>query len=406
LISAASVQKNPQNSPFLNKPFTLKLFAILKLMLFATPVFAQKKSELTLQWKVANELPAETGKAVSIGVAGPVTGVYKDRFIVAGGANFPGGMPWEGGAKKYHDQVYIYSQDRRKLKLQSATDTLPRPVAYAASCSINDGLLYAGGENESGFSEQVWLIAFETDGKIRFTALPSLPEPVSNASIALLGHTVYLAGGENNSQAFASLLALDLNYRVAGWKKLADIPQPVSHAVLTAGSNQTGDYLYLSGGRKKNSNGISTIYHSLWVYDIKRNNWTGKAALPYALCAGTGIQSDGNTILLFGGDRGLVFNKAETLIAAINAETDPVKKQELIREKNQLQSTHPGFSREILKYTIENDSWSSVAEIPYDTPVTCTAVKGNHGILIASGEIRAGVRSPKILSLKIRHKRP
>ena len=102
----------------------------------------------------------------------------------------------------------------------------------------------------------------------------------------------------------------------------------------------------------------------------------------------------------------MVFNKAETLIAAINAETDPVKKQELIREKNQLQSTHPGFSREILKYTIENDSWSSVAEIPYDTPVTCTAVKGNHGILIASGEIRAGVRSPKILSLKIRHKRP
>ena len=144
MISAASVQKNPQNSPFLNKPFTLKLFAILKLMLFATPVFAQKKSELTLQWKVANELPAETGKAVSIGVAGPVTGVYKDRFIVAGGANFPGGMPWEGGAKKnwrifrnrYHMQyllpavikpeiIYTSVVAERKTVTESAQSIIP-----------------------------------------------------------------------------------------------------------------------------------------------------------------------------------------------------------------------------------------------------------------------------------------
>lgn len=40
-----------------------------------------------------------------------------------------------------------------------------------------------------------------------------------------------------------------------------------------------------------------------------------------------------NNIILFGGDKGIVFNKTEKLIAAINAEKDPVKKQELIQKK-------------------------------------------------------------------------
>ena len=60
--------------------------------------------------------------------------------------------------------------------------------------------------------------------------------------------------------------------------------------------------------------------------------------MPYALSAGTGILYDANNIILFGGDKGTVFHKTETLIAAINAEKDEVKKQELIKQKNKLQS--------------------------------------------------------------------
>lgn len=129
----------------------------------------------------------------------------------------------------------------------------------------------------------------------------------------------------------------------------------------------------------------------------------GKTPLPYALCAGTGILQDRH-ILLFGGDKGIVFNQAETLIAAIKNTSDPVKKQELILEKNKLQSTHPGFSREVIAYDIDQDTWSVAGLIPYETPVTTTAVNWENGILIPSGEIRAGVRTPRILKLKIRHK--
>ncbi len=373
-------------------------------MLFATPVMAQKKSEFTFQWEIANKVPADSGQAVSLGIAGPVTGVYNHLFLVAGGANFPGAMPWEGGVKKYHDNGYIYCRDHRKLKVSSTAFTLPQPIAYTASCSTPEGIIYAGGENENGFSDKVWLIHIDPGGEVHFDPLPSLPVPVSNASAIFVDGTVYIAGGENNTQTFTQLLALDLANKSTSWKKLADIPKPVSHGVITAAVSSSGTKIYISGGRKKNSNGISTIYASLFVYDVTANLWQEKATLPYALCAGTGIVLD-HHILLFGGDRGIVFNQAETLIAAINNTSDPVKKQELILEKNKLQSTHPGFSREIIAYDIDQDSWTIAGQLPYETPVTTTAVKWDKEILIPSGEIRAGVRTPGILKLKIRHKK-
>lgn len=375
-------------------------------MLFATPVLAQKRTDLSLQWEMVNRLPADSGQTTSLGVAGPVAGFCQNKLLIAGGANFPNGMPWEGGAKKYHDRICIYVQHRHKLKLTGTTGKLPEPIAYAANCTVPEGLLYAGGENGQGITDKVWLIRFDKKEQVSFTELPSLPVAVSNASITLLDQTVYVAGGENNKQSFTQLIALNLNNMDAGWKKLADIPQPVSHAVFTAGNNNGYPVLFLSGGRRKNSNGISTIYNNLWVYDTRTNQWKEKAPLPYALCAGTGIQQDDHTILLFGGDKGIVFNNAETLIAAINNETDPERKKQLTTEKNKLQSTHPGFSREILQYDTDKDKWTVIGELPYETPVTTTAIKSKSGIFIPSGEIRAGVRTPGILKLKIRHKQP
>lgn len=372
-------------------------------MLFATPVLAQKNTDLSLQWEMTNQLPADSGQSVSPGVAGPVTGYSQHKLLIAGGANFPNGMPWEGGIKKYYDRVYIYLQTRHKMILTGTTGKLPEPVAYAASCSVPEGLLYSGGENEKGITDKVWLIRIDKKDQLSFTSLPPLPVAVSNASITLLEQTVYLAGGENTKQSFALLLSLDLKNITAGWQKLTDIPQPVSHAVFTAGKINGNPSLFLSGGRRKNSTGISTIYNTLWVYDINKKQWTEKAPLPYALCAGTGIQQDGHSILLFGGDKGIVFNKAETLIAAISNETDPEKKKSLTAEKNTLQANHPGFSREILKYNIGKNEWTLIGQLPYETPVTTTAVKGKHGIIIPSGEIKAGVRTPGILKLKIRH---
>lgn len=377
-------------------------FIIIKLMFLTAPVMAQKITGISMKWEIASELPTDSGLQISLGFAGPVTGVQNDILFIAGGANFPMGMPWQGGKKKYYDKVFAYSRKHRKLVLLDKSSTLPASVAYAASCSTPHGILYAGGENENGISNKVWLLLWDVKSQeLLFKGLPSLSLPVTNAAATLIGHTVYIAGGETVTGASSQFLALDLNNTAAGWKQLAEIPQQVSHTVLMASVEQGTNTIYLCGGRNKNSNGISDLYSNVFKYDITTNIWQKKKSLPYALSAGTGMMINANNIILFGGDKGIVFNKTEKLIAAINVEKDPVKKQELIQKKNKLQSEHPGFSREVLLYNVKNDTWKIIGTIPFDTPVTTTAVKRKSGVFIPSGEVKAGVRSPKILLVKI-----
>ncbi len=375
-------------------------------MFLTVPALAQKKQGYILKWDIAAELPADSGQPNSLGVAGPVTGIYKNVFFVAGGANFPDAMPWQGGAKKYHDAVHVYIAKHRKLKLLEKSFSLPYPVAYTASCNTTQGVLYAGGESEKGISDKVWLMIWDDKTEeILFKALPSLPFPVTNAAITIINNVVYLAGGETAATTSNQFISLDLNTISAGWKKLADIPQSVSHTVMTVALNMEGDKIYLCGGRKKNSNGISTLYNNVFVYDVAANNWEEKKSMPHALSAGTGIMQEDKNILVFGGDKGIVFNETETLIAAIKAEADPEKKQQLTDKKNKLQTQHPGFSKEVMQYNIKTDTWKIIDSIPFNTPVTTTAVKWKSCVLIPSGEIKAGVRSPKILSVKIQRKK-
>lgn len=363
------------------------------LMFFTATTYAQKKQELKLQWTVAAELPVANSGQSSLGFAGMVAGVYDNKLIVAGGANFPDAMPWNGGKKKYYDDVYVYAKKEKQFVLQQKAK-LSFSIAYAASCNTEKGIVFAGGENENGHSKKVYLLVIKKS-TVSTTALPDLPFAVTNPLITVLGEKLYVAGGETTAAASDQLLMLDLNNTATGWQHLPAIPKPVSHAVLLAKDND----LFLVGGRRKNSSGISDLYSTVYAFNTITGQWTEKAALPYALSAGTGGVYQ-NKILLFGGDKGATFHRTEELIAAINSSKNESEKQRLTAEKAKLQASHPGFSNEVLAYDIETNTWQSIGSIPYATPVTTTAVQWNDCFIIPSGEIKAGVRSPNILRVK------
>ena len=363
------------------------------LMFFTATIYAQKKQELKLQWTIAAELPVAKNGQSSLGFAGMVAGVYENKLIVAGGANFPDAMPWKGGKKKYYDDVYVYAKKGNRIVLQTQTK-LPVNLAYAASCSITEGIVVAGGENENGISNKVYLLKV-ANREITVSALVDLPFEITNASITVVGNKIYLAGGETATEASKQFLFLDLDNTTKGWQQLPQLPQPLSHTLLLANSNE----IYLIGGRKKNSNGISDLYSSVFEFNIQTNHWTEKQPLPYALSAGTGAVYQ-NKLLLFGGDKGATFHLTEELIAAIISSGNENEKQRLTEEKAKLQASHPGFSSEVLAFDIANNTWQSISNIPYATPVTTTAVQWNDCFIIPSGEIKAGVRSPYILRVK------
>lgn len=355
-----------------------------------------------IKWSVAGELPPDEAAKPSIGVAGPAAGIHNNALLVAGGANFPDGKPWEGAAKTYHNEGYVFLRDKSgNLNFRSGFQ-LPAHLAYPASCSTPSGVVIAGGENESGILSVCWLLTWDNNsGKVTATALPDLPIPLSSAAMTLSGSTVYVAGGQSPAGASDQCFSLNLNNPGAGWKYLPPLPKALSHAVLLAQSNGEYPCLYLIGGRKSNPGGASDLSSSVFVFDLKKGAWQEKQALPYALSASTGVASGSSFLLVFSGDRGEVFTQVETLIAAIARETDPARKQELTARKNALLESHPGFSKEVLLYNTITNAWTSAGQIPQEGPVTTTAFRWGDDIFIPSGEIRPGVRTPNILQGKI-----
>lgn len=365
-------------------------------------ISAQESFMPSIDWSIAGTLPASPGQNKKLGFAGPVVGVYKNLLIVGGGSNFPDKAPWLGGKKKYYNDIFLFKKKGDKFLLLKKTFKLPFNIAYAACCSSSFGIVVAGGENESGVSKKTFLIQWDaTHQKINIENLPDLPIPLTNAAAVVLDSIVYVAGGETTNNVSDKFYSLDLENSSAGWKELPPVPQAVSHTVLVLQEKNGNNFIFLVGGRKKQRDGISELYNSVFEFDIQKDQWNRKSYLPYPLSAGTGIIDGAGDILMFGGDKGATFHKTEELIAAINSEKDEMKKKELIKEKNELQKNHPGFSNEILMYNTITDEWKAIGKIPFHVPATTIAVKWGNDIVIPGGEIRAGVRTAQILLGKL-----
>lgn len=376
-------------------------YTILFFMLSYNHAVAQQATAFSFKWSIAAELPMQANGLHNLGFAGPVAGIADDHLLIGGGANFPDKMPWIGGAKKYYDELFVYVKTKNGLQLKEQKSKLPFPIAYPAVCTIPGGVLYAGGENAIGISSQVFLLKWDDRNQIvRSIQMPSLPFAVSNASAVCLDNIVYLAGGETQSGVSDHLLSLNLN-EGKNWELIAHLPMPVSHAVLLASKKKDSSTLYIAGGRKKTSSGISDLYHLLYSFDISSKSFSKRTDIPTTLSASTGAVIDNHYLLLFGGDSGETFHRVESLIADIRNEQDPVLKDSLLVLKNKIQEKHPGFNNAVLCYNLYTNQWDLAGKIPFPVPVTTVAIKWKQEILIPSGEIKAGVRSPYILQAQL-----
>lgn len=362
-------------------------------MATSTGLFAQHKG-MTISTRIVGELMP--------GVAGAVIGSHGTHLLVAGGADFPDGPPWQGGAKVYHDKIHVFEKKGDRLIENPFTATLPEKIAYTASCSTPQGVCYAGGENSAGISDKVYLLRWdEASSTIAIDSLPPLPVPLTNASAAFCDRRVYIAGGESPKGPSDQCWTIDLGDLDGGWSPLPSLPKPVSHAVLTVIEKEYAIVMTLFGGRCKKPDGISELYDAVYELSPSEGRWVTRPALPYPLSAGTGIAYGTSGALLFGGDRGSTFTKVEQLIAAIATSTVEAEKQRLTKEKNELQSGHPGFDRNVIFYDYVSGKSRIFGKLKQAAPVTTTAVTWEDAIYIPSGEVKAGVRTPSILRIDL-----
>jgi len=375
--------------------FTFALFSCVNLL-------AQIKSNQLYKWE-KYLLQPNTNVPLSqvLGYAGMIGGICNNQMIIGGGANFPDLMPWLGGQKKYSNKLFVYSQNNKgQLILNPNTFLLPFNLAYAASCSSDRGIIVLGGENEEGPVNHAFIIQLKNE-QLKISSLPAIPHKVTNAMVCLVDEKIYLIGGENKEETFNHLLCLDLNEVVNGWLQLPAIPFAVSHAVACLQNVNGKKKIFLIGGRKKNKDQISDLYNSIIEFDIMSKTWSSNDKLPYALSAGTGFALNNHQILLLGGDKGTTFSKVEQLILDINRAQNPTIKEAYNQQKINLQSTHPGFSNEMILIDNQKNTSTIAGQIPYEVPVTTTIFPWKNKWFIPSGEIKAGVRSPYILSITL-----
>ncbi|MEO9145437.1 MAG: hypothetical protein ABI237_07750 [Ginsengibacter sp.] len=371
-----------------------------------TPLaMAQRREIPVIKWKLAAELPPSNGQSKSLGFAGAINGVNNNVFIVAGGANFPDGLPWEGGKKKYSNEMYVLERKGNKYIWNKKTkSTLPEPIAYCGNTSTAKGIVYVGGENENGISNKCFLLNWNADRNcMNVKSLPDLPVALTNVSVTHIGETVYATGGDEAKNSSNSFFRLDLNDSNAQWQTLPSLPIALANATAIAQSSGTGGKeIFVIGGRSKNVSGISDLHNTVFAFNPVRQIWRKCADISDGktttnLSAACGVAMGKNEILITGFDNGKVFHQIETLIAEIAIAKTPVEKQELTKEKNDLSIHHKGFDKSILLYNTISNTWMKISELPFPAHVTTTAVMWGNDMVISNGEIKPGIRTPNVM---------
>ena len=388
-----------------------------------------------LEWKSLPDLPG------GFGVAGPFAGTHNDTLIIAGGANFPDGVPWrptaDGGtsAKVYHDTIHVVTKDGADYSIDEAKTKLPQVLGYGVPISTTDGVLCIGGEwQEDGVthrSAKVFALSLADEQVVVDENYPPLPEVTTAAAGALVGKTIYIAGGDSGEGATQNFWSLDLTKRDTDdfkWVKLPPWDGPArTHLLASAQSDGGTDCLYLFSGRMKDAQGRWHMLSDAHKYNPKSGKWkkinniqTKGDAQPRCVMAGTAASLGTNSLLLFGGANGKRFITLESLSAQITAAKAAGNQQvaaELDAEKQKIQDAHDGFSRDILLYNTVTDQWQKFADfeessrsatapgaterVPIGSHVTTTAVHWGNSIIIPTGESSPGIRTKNIWKIDL-----
>ncbi|HUR59233.1 MAG TPA: hypothetical protein VM029_16065, partial [Opitutaceae bacterium] len=172
-----------------------------------------------LRWEKIAPIPD------AVGFAGSFAGVSGGALLVAGGANFPGAMPWAGGAKIWHDDVFVLETSDGAWRRGGR---LPAPLGYGVAVSHTRGVVCIGGSSRDQHHGSVFVLRW-VKGRLETELLPGLPETSANLSGALIGDTVYIAGGiarPDSTNALNTFYSMNLSSKRPGWRRLEPFPGP------------------------------------------------------------------------------------------------------------------------------------------------------------------------------------
>ncbi|MFO1063351.1 MAG: hypothetical protein U0892_05740 [Pirellulales bacterium] len=308
------------------------------------------------------------------GFAGAYAGVAADALLIAGGANFPDKKPWEGGIKVWYDTVYALDRPDAQWR---KVGRLPRPLGYGVSVTYQNEVICVGGSDATRHYADCFRIGLK-ERQLKISTLPNLPEAIANCSGALVGHHLYVMGGQSaptSTSALSRVWRLDLSKQDADWEMFPKLPGagrifPVAAAV--------GDTFFIVGGASldagSDGKAVRTYLRDAYAYD-PNVGWKRQADCPSPIMASPSpapAVSDGFVVL--GGDDG-----SQVGVSAAD---------------------HRGFSRRRFQYHLSENRWTTHDDVEHPR-VTVPCVVWHDQVVVPSGEMRPGIRSPEVKAVSL-----
>ena len=318
-----------------------------------------------------------------IGFGGMFVGTSNGALIAAGGANFKDAPPWLGGAKVWYDDILVLEEPGRSWK---RAGNLPETRGYGASVTTPFGLVLLGGDNATAATAKVTILRWDPATKELgvHSAGVDLPRQSAYHAAGYVSGRIWLASG----RASPDPLTADAEFwswnpdpaadeRV--WRQEPAWPGgPRTKSAAVVANDGREDCLYLIGGEavSRDAEGALVLesLREVWRFRPSTHSWDRVADLPTPLAAAAAAAIGQSHVLVFSGapDANLQL---------------PVDQR-------------PEFPPAVLAYHTITDRWLPVDEMPRSV-VTSSAVSWAGGTVITSGEVRPGVRTPRVQRLQV-----
>ncbi|MDD4102271.1 MAG: sodium/solute symporter, partial [Kiritimatiellae bacterium] len=344
--------------------------------------------------------------------------------------------------KRYYAEIYALSAGQTNWV---RAGRLSRPAAEGMSATAAKGVVCVGGAADGETFARALLLTWDAArGEAVETALPDFPCAVRLGGASARGNRVYVAGGGGTEALATDVWQLDLDDLAAGWRPLPRLPG-VKGRMQAQAFVQNGDqkrtFLYVVGGYAKNASsgrdgspnrppalsaaegrtprgGVPTqsgdrsdeLYALTdgYAYDLsqpdgsgvwrpispavvksevggQRSEVGGAWPLIGAKCVTVGDQH----ALFFGGLDADYFDDNQRKMAALEG---AAREAQRIAYQSRLPTS---WNRRVLAYHTVTDRWFELGEAPLLPTVAGAAIKLPDGsVLLASGEIQPGVRTP------------
>ena len=339
-----------------------------------------------LQWEKIGVVAPQEGYEKNIGTAGLLKGVIDNKLVFGGGANFPGGLPVDGGTKVTHKDIYLYEiKDNKHVLLDQVQYDFP--LAYGPSAVNKDKLYYIANKDES--SSDILELTIK-DNKLNINVIGTLPLTVENTVAEVYNNKLYFGIGSINGKNTNELYSYDLETKA--FEVETEFPGELRTQALSYVNN---DSLIVYGG------GAAVTYNDGYKFDFKEKTWTKLAdviinSYEYSLLGADWCKLNEDELLVIGGFDKDVWKDAVFNLSTLTGEEHAKYRDTYFRRPVE----DFKWNKHELVYNLKNNTWSKLEEINFEAPCGHALLSTDTHIYSIMGEIKPAVRSPHIHQAK------